>query len=300
MIKQYLFLFIVLTTLNFSIQASDQAEKKKEDFCQKINSTFKQNKWKRIICKAERWQTYGYSSQGHPLLFQEFGFENQDKNVPINLIFCSVHGDESNGAYACFHLVRDILFDHPDTLKKMKLVIAPIVNPEGFFKHTRTNGNGVDINRNLPTSDWDQKAKELWNKFKNDPNKFPGEKSNSEPETKFQVGRIEKYHPDKIISIHAPYGFIDLDGPGDTKYYNFLKINKRARLVALEMQASSKRVLKFVDFRFFPGSLGNYAGFERKIPTYTIEFPSTQISKADYYWSIVRVPLLKALTTKIQ
>ena len=283
----------------FVLQANASDLKSKEDFCKQVNKRFKEFKWKRIICNPERWDVYGYSSQGNPILYQKFGFEIDDSSIPVNLVLCSIHGDEANGSYACFHIVRDMIYGRLRDLKKMKIVVAPIVNPDGFLNRTRTNARGVDINRNLPTADWDGNSLKVWKSYKNDPNKYPGEKANSEIESQFQVELIRRFSPDKVIAIHAPYGFIDIDGPGDSKYYGAWQLSKKARLVALDMQAESKNFLKLVDFRFFPGSLGNYAGNERKIPTYTIELPATDTSKADFYWTILRKPLLNAMTIKV-
>jgi hypothetical protein len=67
----------------------------------------------------------------------------------------------------------------------------------------------------------------------------------------------------------------------------------------LNIEANSKKFVKFVDYRFFPGSLGNYAGKERKIPTYTVEFPSVRSSEANNYWSALRYALIKALSFEV-
>lgn len=297
----FLALFLALALQSDEKNRGQEAsqEGKSQEFCSKVNAEFKKNKWNRIICNPARWKVYGYTSKGNPLFYQDFGFENESKDIPVNILICSVHGDEANGTYACFYLIRDILYDNPDVLKNMKLVVVPIANPDGFLTRKRTNGRGVDINRNMPTKDWAASAMKVWEKTKKDPNKFPGDKANSEIETEFQVFIIEKYKPDKIFSMHAPYGWLDFDGPGDKKYYNLLRVENRAKFVALNMQANSKNYLKMVNFGFFPGSLGNYAGQERKIPTYTVELPATDVSKADFYWSIMRMPLIKALSFKV-
>ena len=46
--------------------------------------------------------------------------------------------------------------------KDKKIVIAPLVNPDGFFSKPpkRTNSRGVDINRNFPTRDWRQSKRD--------------------------------------------------------------------------------------------------------------------------------------------
>lgn len=42
------------------------------------------------------------------------------------------------------------------------------------------------------------------------------------------------------------------------------------------------------NYPFFPGSLGNYAGNERKIPTYTLELPSSDNRNHKKYWKMFR------------
>jgi protein MpaA len=262
--------------------------KTKREFCNGVNSKFRLFGWNKIICNPERWKVFDYSSNGNPLLYQEFGFNDPDNFGPVNLVLCGVHGDESVGVYQCFQMVREILFDNPDVLRGFKLVIAPIVNPDGFIANTRHNANGVDPNRNLPTMDWDEMSHKVWAKYNNDPRKYPGEESGSEIESKFQVHLVNTYKPDKIISFHSPLGLLDFDGPGDQKYYNLVRVEHRAKY--------TKRSLRLVDFPFFPGSLGNYAGNERKIPTYTVELETSDPAKGHAYWSIMRFALVKALS----
>ena len=33
-------------------------------------------------------------------------------------------------------------------------LFIPCLNPDGMSKNTRTNSNGVDLNRNFPTKNW--------------------------------------------------------------------------------------------------------------------------------------------------
>lgn len=264
-------------------------------FCKKVNDRFVRFGWFSVVCNPDRWNIFAYTEKGNPLLYKEFGFQNTDAKGPVNLVLCGVHGDESVGVYQCFQIVRDVLFDSPDIFRDTRLVIAPIVNPDGFFANTRHNAKGVDPNRNLPTKDWDKLAHSVWQRFDRDPRKFPGTKSGSEVESQFQVFLIEKYRPDKIISFHAPLNFLDFDGPGDRKHYNLLREEHRARYLGMNIEANTNKFIRLVDFPFFPGSLGNYAGNERKIPTYTIEFRENDPLKADEYWNAVRYALIQAM-----
>jgi protein MpaA len=279
--------------------ASDSEEKTIEEFCGNVNHKFNKFGWKKIICNPDRWEIFHYSSEGNPIIYQTFGFDDPDNKGPVNLIFCGVHGDEPPSVYLCFRLVREILFDNPQALKNIRLVIAPLVNPDGFFAQTRQNSNGVDPNRNLPTQDWEQSAYKVWSQSGKDPRKNPGVESGTEPESKLQISLINKYKPDKILSVHAPLGFLDFDGPGDRKYTNLNRVEKRAKFLGLNIEANSKKALKLIDFPFYPGSLGNYAGNERKIPTYTLELTTADASKAHHYWSVLRYAFVKALKFEV-
>ena len=308
MMKNFRTMWIILISCLFSMMlilnvwvgtASAQSQKKsKKQFCSEINGKFKEFGWNRIICNPDRWETYDYSSKGNPLLYQEFGFDNNNSNVPVNLVLCGVHGDEPTAIYQCFHMVREILFDNKQSKDNFKLVVAPIVNPDGFFMNTRVNANGIDVNRNMPTRDWEKYAHKLWSR-KNDPRRFPGKSAGSEIEAKMQAFLIDKYRPDKILSFHAPLGFLDFDGPGDRKNSNLLRVERRAKRVGFRIEKNTNQFLKFIDFRFYPGSLGNYAGNEKEIPTYTVELPSVQASRAHEYWKIMRLALIKAMSYEI-
>ena len=79
---------------------------------------------------------------------------------------CGVHGDEITPIKFCFDLIED-LNNNPQIIGENNIVIvAPIVNPDSFFKKkpTRTNARGIDINRNFPTKDWHKQALKLWKK----------------------------------------------------------------------------------------------------------------------------------------
>ncbi len=65
---------------------------------------------------------------------------------------------------------------------------------------------------------------------------------------------MNSWKPDVIVSIHAPYGVLDYDGPSTPP-------ERLGRL--------------FLDrVGIYPGSLGNYGGVHRGVPVVTIELPS--------------------------
>ena len=96
-----------------------------------------------------------------------------------------------------------------------RVIVAPLVAPDSFLKKypSRTNARGVDVNRNFPTKDWKADAIRLWKtRYGSAKRRFPGKVAKSEQETYFQINLINRYKPQKIISVHAPLTIIDYDG----------------------------------------------------------------------------------------
>ena len=130
------------------------------------------------------------------------------------------------------------------------------MNPDGLLKKksSRTNANGVDLNRNFPTRDWKEKSVYYWVVRTNkNPRRYPGTDPLSEPETRWLYGEINDFKPDVIIAVHAPHGIVDFNHNGATN-----APNKLGRL-HLNLLGT------------YPGSLGNFAGIQRSIPVLTIE-----------------------------
>ena len=65
---------------------------------------------------------------------------------------------------------------------------------------------------------------------------------------------MESFKPNLIVSIHAPYGVLDFDGPS--------------------VPPSELGRLYLDQVGIFPGSLGNYGGIHKGMPVVTIELPS--------------------------
>lgn len=275
-------------------------------YCDLINKKFKKYGWGESGCEKVAWLHVRDSFLGRPLIWGVFGDESKIKTAKkeelnITLILCGVHGDEITPVKFCFDLIRHLkTLDHP--WDKDLVAIAPIVTPDAFFRRrpTRTNWRGVDVNRNFPTNDWDKDALRLWkSRYRKDPRRFPGDKSLSEHETIFQVNLIKRYNPAKIISVHAPLTILDYDGPELGKGGIYLASNANSLLRKMSKKAKG---YKIKNYPFFPGSLGNYAGNERHIPTYTLELPSSDYTKHKRFWNRFKesldVAIFKNLNTK--
>ncbi len=308
----YCLIFLTLfSSVSFAEETKQVAQPKSsqevmKNFCGKLNARIKEYYWGRIICnpKTWTWDEKFISPKGYPLVYKDFKFEPV---LTTTLFLCGVHGDELPSIYQCIHMVRDVLFDNRKDYKKTRVVIAPLVNPDSFFADppTRQNSNGVDINRNFPTSDFEKLALSSWKtKYNSDKRKFPGHKAGSEIETQFQMMLIDRFKPDKIITIHSPFGWLDIDAPTGVKRgdepdgYYFQTVFAKSRDVALQMSRKSNNY-PLINFRVYPGSLGNYAAKERNIPTYTLELPTSGAHKAHTYWKLIRKALVTAIHYQI-
>jgi len=281
--------------LTEAIQKAEQQDleklKRVEGWCRELESSIRELKWETRPCEGISWQVSGESVKGRPLVFAEFG---DLKSENVTLVISMVHGDEVTPLYLGLKLA-EWARDNPASVRGTRVVIAPLVNPDSFYARprTRTNARGVDVNRNFPTSDWKANAHRLWKgRFRSNPRRYPGKEANSEPETVFQQALIRNIHPTKILSIHAPLNFMDYDGPTTLSLERFPK-----EYVQQCLKLRSR--LKAVTGGFFPGSLGNYAGQEMGIPTFTLELPTAEPTLAERYWQQFRVGVSTMIEFKV-
>ncbi len=246
------------------------------DLCGKMDRSLKPYAWNLKTCEGIHWRSDRVSEEGRPLIYAEFG---EPTNPNKTLILAMVHPDEVTPLYIVFKLAQ-YFREHESELKNSHVILAPFVNPDGFFHspRIRMNARGVDVNRNFDTPLWRQKALKEWNTtLRKNPRRFPGNEPSSEAETKFQVDLIDRYHPTKILSIHAPLNVMDYDGPTS------LTLDRFEKEYVHECYQLRNR-LRAKSTGYFPGSLGNYAGVERGIPTVTLELPSANPKSADAFW----------------
>lgn len=177
--------------------------------------------------------------------------KNKTRRPERILTFAVTHGDELASGSVARSWVNRLSRINP----RNEWRVIPVLNPDGYLKRTRTNGNGVDINRNYPSKDWDELALKWWkSKKKSDPRRYPGPAGASESETRCSMAHIEEFQPDLIISVHTPLGVLDFDGPR----LNFPSFSN----------------LPWISLGTYPGSLGRYMWHDRQIPVLTIELKS--------------------------
>jgi len=203
------------------------------------------------LCEQAKLQDSGARSvKGQPIYMQDL--PKADAKIRV-LVVGGIHGDELSSASLAFHwlqLAKEIPAD-------AHWRFIALLNPDGLLSSParRTNANGVDLNRNFPTPNWEREAKVYWEqRVKRDRRRWPGPKPLSEPESKYLHDEMERFKPDLIVSIHAPYGVLDFDGPTTAP----------AKLGRLYLDQVG----------IFPGSLGNYGGVHKGMPVVTIELPN--------------------------
>lgn len=299
-----LFRFLVLfTSIITSVQSQVEAPKAPypltepvKKYCDRLATKFTAYKWGEVGCENYNWNHVRNSNLGTPLIWTVFGDENSlTAKENTTLVMCGVHGDEITPVKFCWDLILELKNNH--TFQDKLIVVAPLVAPDSFFvtKPTRTNGRGVDVNRNFPTSDWRADALRLWKRnLRSDKRKFPGHSSASEQETIFQMNLILRYKPNKVISVHAPLSLLDYDGP------SLVSKNGESAKNLLEQMSSKASGYKVSNYPIFPGSLGNWAGKEKHIPTYTLELPNSNPQETDKFWKMFKDAVIFASETKMK
>jgi murein peptide amidase A len=205
----------------------------------------------KALCEAAQLKNSGTQSvKGQSLWTRDVQPADAQTRV---LVVGGIHGDELSSASLAMHWIQSAL----ETPAQTHWRFVPLLNPDGLLSSPpqRTNARGVDLNRNFPTPNWDKEAPIYWEqRVKRDPRRWPGPKPLSEPESQFLHDEMQSFKPHLIVSIHAPYGVLDFDGPT-------VPPSKLGRLYLDQVG-------------IFPGSLGNYGGVHKRMPVVTIELPS--------------------------
>ncbi len=198
-------------------------------------------------------RSIGYSSRKKPIFLSCHG--SGSRNI---LLLGGVHGDEPEGVFLAERYEKAIQDGMIQIGVDVRLYICTTLNPDGYSMNRRTNDHNVDLNRNLPTKDWKPEFDNV--------RYYPGSSALSEPESKITVKIIQKLCPLLILSLHSYHkAMVNYNGP--------------CKEIAEKMSRKNNLPVT-VDIGYpVPGSLGTYAGWERKIPTITLEILRGQDEK---------------------
>ncbi len=133
---------------------------------------------------------------GHSVQNKEIqGYVVGDGSKTI-LLFGCMHGNEMGSNDLLERLVLEIK-NKPDLLSdQIKLVIIPILNPDGYYDRVdKLNGNSVNLNLNFNTTEWLH--------YGPDRGDWAGLQPFSEPESQLLKKVVEEYSPEMMISYHS-------------------------------------------------------------------------------------------------
>lgn len=198
--------------------------------------------------------TIGQSVNGRDIVAYTFG--HGSKHV---MIVGGIHGNEIGTMQTAYSLINWFM-TQPQWHQHLTMHIIPCLNPDGYaqaLQHPdpwhggmvgRLNANGVDLNRNFPTKDFQSNA---WRNFgKNYSQRLPefaGEHAGSEPEIQATIQFITKHNISLFIALHNRGGDIGTSQDPAAQTLGRLwaqsthyKINSEAELRALGQTGNAK------------------------------------------------------------
>jgi len=144
--------------------------------------------------------SYGYSTEQSPL-----SIWRHERNKVELLVFAGIHGEEPDTTVLLSRALRSISRLSPSC------AVVLCANPDGLRLGTRGNANGVDLNRNFPSANWQPNP--VLHQWQVDAARevelSPGPAPASEPEVQALIRLVEDLEPACVVSIHSPLGLID-------------------------------------------------------------------------------------------
>lgn len=189
------------------------------------------------------------------------------------LIMAGIHGEEPETTSVLSRAMRSLSVP----LNHCAVILA--ANPDGLCRGTRGNANGVDLNRNFPSANWqpDQVTHRWTLDETSDVLLSPGDAPGSEPETSAMLDWLAEWKPASVVALHAPLACID--DPARSPLGEWL---------------SEQTCMPLVEDVGYPtpGSFGSWAS-ENGVPVITYEFERASME----HLSILHAPVLMALMT---
>ena len=133
---------------------------------------------------GKTWQVIGTSVKGRKIWATRIGDPTASRRF---VALAVMHGDEEAPA----RILRN-LREGP-RVKGVDLWVVPVLNPDGYVRHTRKNARGVDLNRNFPHR-WVRQGGKY----------YSGRGPASEPETRALMRFLDRVNPQGVVSFHQP------------------------------------------------------------------------------------------------
>ena len=222
----------------------------------------------------------GYSVQGHPIRRYDFG---APAGAPV-LLTGLVHGVEFVGSVALLEFVRSVVAGGcSDLLRHARLVVVPIVNPDGLHAnctriaagrraYQRCNARGVDLNRNFPrlrdTMPLNPLGGSRWRRAMH----YVGPHPLSEPETRTLRDIADQERPRVSVGFHSfgdlllyPWAFTDRPNPRRASY------ERAGRAFVDALRGASYRVMQATEWFSTVGDLYDWLDAEYGTLAFTVE-----------------------------
>lgn len=152
--------------------------------------------------------TIGYSVKGRAISAYKFG-SGSSKVVYVG----TMHGTEASGYYTLNSWIDELERNHHKIPEHRSIIVIPNSNPDGKVAGSRTNANGVDLNRNFPTDDWTEDI------YMPGPTHVPdggGSAPLSEPESAALAEYVQAQSPRLVLTYHSSAAVVIGNGSGDS------------------------------------------------------------------------------------
>lgn len=214
----------------------------------------------------------GYSVENNPIN----AYKSSTTGDKYFYLLAGVHGDEIEGVFVLnklFYWLKE-----SQSILEIPLIVIPILNVDGYRDQQRVNSHGVDLNRNLNTTNWtsEHKGKRY----------FPGSAPLSEPENQFLDSLFQEYPPGFVLSIHS--------------WKPMMNYNGDAKAIAKFLSAYNQYPVSDDIGYPTPGSLGHYLVEKYNCPSVTFELPVLNEDKSlQDIWEETKVSFEKLFTSEI-
>ncbi len=213
---------------------------------------------------------YGESVLGAPLLY----FPAIAPTAATGLIIAGTHGDETASIVALSCALRSL----GESPLRHHLVLG--VNPDGCQLGLRSNANGVDLNRNFPSNNW-QPGETVYRWTSHTPERDvrlgTGKMAGSEPETQALCQLIHQLEPAWVVSFHEPLACIEDETSSPLAAWLATQLN----LPLVESVGYAT-----------PGSFGSWCR-DIALPCITAELPAISADAATDHYLLALVSLLQ-------
>lgn len=150
----------------------------------------------------------GTSEQGRAIIAYSFG-----SGAKTVLFTGALHGNEGNTKVLMDAWINELERRAGDIPSGTRVVVVPLLNPDGYAIGTRANARDVDLNRNFDTSDWKEDIQNIYG------NPYPGGGGSapmSEKEAKAIANYTQQLAPRLTLSYHSVAGYTIGNTCGDS------------------------------------------------------------------------------------